>query len=76
MHLASLAGIPVVALVGPTDPIENAPFGGRPARVVREDVGCNPCREGCPARSCMAAIAVAPVLEAVRQLVAPPPAVD
>ena len=76
MHLASLAGIPVVALVGPTDPIENAPFGGRPARVVRRDVGCNPCREGCPARSCMVAIAVDAVLEAVRELVAPPPAVD
>lgn len=72
MHLASLAGIPVVALFGPTDPVENAPFGGLPARVLRRDVGCNPCREGCPARPCMAAIAVESVLEAAHALVARP----
>ena len=26
MHIATLAGIPVVALFGPTDPVENCPF--------------------------------------------------
>jgi heptosyltransferase I len=68
MHLASLAGRPIVAIFGPTDPIENAPFPGLPVRVVRVDVGCNPCREGCPARSCMAAVEPSHVLAAVRAL--------
>lgn len=68
LHLAALAGRPVVALVGPTDPVENAPFGGLPARVLRHDVGCNPCRKGCPARACMAAIRPREVIGAVREL--------
>ncbi len=56
MHLASLAGTPVVAIFGPTDPVENAPSAAVPSRIVRRDVGCNPCREGCPARACMRAV--------------------
>jgi ADP-heptose:LPS heptosyltransferase len=70
MHLASLAGRPIVAIFGPTDPIENAPFPGLPVRLVRADVGCNPCREGCPTRSCMAAVGAAEVLAAARELIA------
>ncbi len=68
MHLASLAGVPVVAVFGPTDPLENAPFPGLPHRLVRRDVGCNPCREGCPARSCMAAVQVDDVVKAALEL--------
>ena len=64
MHLASLMGRPSVVLFGPTDPIENAPFPGVPSRLLRVDVGCNPCREGCPARSCMAALGTAAVVRA------------
>jgi heptosyltransferase-1 len=70
MHLASLAGRPIVAIFGPTDPVENAPFPGLPVRLVRTDVGCNPCREGCPTRSCMAAVEPARVLAAARELLA------
>ena len=70
MHLAALAGLPVVVLLGPTDPVENAPFPGVPSRIVRRDVGCNPCREGCPARTCMAALAPADVLSAAADLLA------
>jgi ADP-heptose:LPS heptosyltransferase len=70
MHLASLAGLPVVALFGPTDPVENAPFPGLPARVLVHDVGCNPCREGCPGRPCMRAIGVDEVVAAALDLVA------
>jgi ADP-heptose:LPS heptosyltransferase len=58
MHLAALAGRPLVVLYGPTDPLENAPFPGVPAQIVWHDVGCNPCREGCPARLCLDAIQV------------------
>jgi ADP-heptose:LPS heptosyltransferase len=76
MHLASLAGLPVVALFGPTDPLENEPYPGLPRRVVRVDVGCNPCREGCPALACMAAIDAEGVVEAARSLVAAGSGVD
>ncbi len=70
LHLACLAGAPVVALFGPTDPVENAPFPGVPSRVLRHDVGCNPCRRGCPARPCMAAVTAEEALKAALELVA------
>jgi len=35
MHAASLVGTPVVQILGPTDPIENAPWPGTPSRTVR-----------------------------------------
>ena len=68
MHVASLAGVPIAAVFGPTDPLENAPFPGVPQRILRRDVGCNPCREGCPARTCMAAIDSASATEAAFEL--------
>ena len=71
MHLASLAGLPLVAIFGPTDPVENAPFPGSRQRVLRRDVGCNPCREGCPAQTCMAAVSVSDVVEAAVELLTP-----
>jgi ADP-heptose:LPS heptosyltransferase len=72
MHLASLAGLPVVAIFGPTDPVENAPYAGLPVRLLREDVGCNPCREGCPARVCMASVAAERVTAAALELLENP----
>jgi ADP-heptose:LPS heptosyltransferase len=71
MHLATLAGTPVVAIFGPTDPIENAPSASVPSRIVRRDVGCNPCREGCPARACMRAVEPEAVLAAALALLEP-----
>jgi heptosyltransferase I len=66
MHLAAFVGTPVIALFGPTDPIENAPFGKEEAIVIRKDVSCNPCRKrNCPNLICMDAITVDDVLEAV-----------
>ncbi len=64
VHLAALAGLPRVVVFGPTDPVENAPFEGSGLRVLRRDVGCNPCREGCPVRTCMAAVRPDEVVEA------------
>ncbi len=65
MHLAAFVGTPVIALFGPTDPIENAPFG-QEAIVIRKDVSCNPCRiRECQNLLCMDAITVNDVLEAV-----------
>jgi heptosyltransferase I len=70
VHLASLCGRPQVVLFGPTDPIENAPFPGVVHAVVRSEVGCSPCREGCPSRTCMAAVAVEAVLDGARRVLA------
>ena len=35
-HLAAALNIPLVALFGPTDPARNGPWGGGPARVLRD----------------------------------------
>jgi ADP-heptose:LPS heptosyltransferase len=70
MHVASAVGTPVIQLLGPTDPVENAPFAGTPSRTLRVDVGCNPCRRGCAAATCMRLIPAAAVLEAARVLLA------
>ncbi len=72
MHVASLVGTPVVQLLGPTDPIENAPYAGTPSRTVRVPIACNPCRRGCAAATCMRMIAASAVLTAVRELLATP----
>ncbi|MDJ0788812.1 MAG: glycosyltransferase family 9 protein [Myxococcota bacterium] len=56
LHVASLVGTPVVQLMGPTDPIENTPWGATASRRVRVQIGCNPCRRGCAAATCMGVI--------------------
>jgi ADP-heptose:LPS heptosyltransferase len=68
MHVASLVGTPVVQLLGPTDPIENAPWGETPSRQVRVPVPCSPCRSGCAAVTCMRSIRPDAVLAAAREL--------
>jgi ADP-heptose:LPS heptosyltransferase len=70
VHLAALCGLPQVVLFGPTDPIENALFPGNPHRALRRDVGCNPCREGCPVRTCMGALEPRDVVAAAADLLA------
>jgi len=70
MHVASLVGTPVVQLLGPTDPIENAPYPETASRTVRVQVGCNPCRRGCSAATCMRVIQPESVLNAARELLA------
>jgi ADP-heptose:LPS heptosyltransferase len=70
LHVASLVGTPVVQLLGPTDPVENAPHPGTPWRSVRVPVACSPCRRGCAAATCMARIAPDAVLDAARALLA------
>jgi ADP-heptose:LPS heptosyltransferase len=68
LHVASLVGTPVVQLMGPTDPVENAPWSGTPSRQVRLPVLCSPCRSGCPAATCMRSITPDAVLAAAREL--------
>ncbi|UCE86528.1 MAG: glycosyltransferase family 9 protein, partial [Deltaproteobacteria bacterium] len=69
MHVASLVGIPVVQILGPTDPLVNAPYPGTPSRSVRVPVPCSPCRRGCAAATCMRAVSPEQVIGAVRELI-------
>jgi len=45
MHIASFVGTPVVAIFGPTDPIENEPYEKTPFVMIRKPVDCSPCRK-------------------------------
>ena len=73
MHLAAAAGTPVVALHGPTNPSQWAPWG-RGHTIIHVDVPCSPCLNlgfeyGCSALSdgtspCMHTIQVHEVLKA------------
>lgn len=74
MHMAAAAGVPTVAIFGPTV----LDFGYRPwqdrARVVQAEVSCRPCgkhgAKSCPlgTHECMKKVSAESVLEAVRHL--------
>jgi lipopolysaccharide heptosyltransferase I len=67
MHIASLMGIPAVVIYGPTDPIENEPFGNHIK--VRKEVGCNPChRYSCKDLACIKAISADEVFKATKEI--------
>ena len=70
LHVASLVGTPVVQILGPTDPVENAPYTGTPSRTVRVPVACSPCRRGCAAAVCMRRVEPEAVAAAARELLA------
>lgn len=61
MHLAAAAGVPVLALFGPSNAAAWGPWTAS-THILRSDALCSPCsyvrrtvgqREGCPARTCM-----------------------
>ncbi len=67
MHVASLMGIPVVVIYGPTDPVENEPAGSHIK--VRKEVGCSPCHEySCKKLSCIKAISADVVFTATQEM--------
>jgi ADP-heptose:LPS heptosyltransferase len=69
MHLATILGVPVVAVFGSTEPHLTGPLGSA-SRVVRHHVECSPCflRE-CPIDfRCMKAVTVGEVVEEVSSL--------
>jgi ADP-heptose:LPS heptosyltransferase len=70
MHVASLVGTPVVQILGPTDPVENAPYPRAPSRTARVQIHCNPCRRGCAAATCMRLIPPNSVTDAALELLA------
>lgn len=68
LHAASLCGVPVVQLLGPTDPVENQPWEGTPSRRLHVPLACSPCRHGCAEAACMKAIAPGGVVTAILEL--------
>jgi heptosyltransferase-1 len=72
LHAASLSGVPVVQLLGPTDPIQNEPWRHSPSRRAHVPLPCSPCRRGCSDPACMRVIPPALVVEKILQLHVPP----
>jgi lipopolysaccharide heptosyltransferase I len=69
MHIASLMGIPVVVIYGPTDPVVNAPYDGTPSIQVRSELPCSPCRDrDCQRLDCLRAIKPDDVLRGAKDL--------
>jgi len=67
--IASMMGVPVVIIYGPTDPFLYEPVG-KHTNVMKE-VGCNPCRKrSCKEMTCLEKITVEDVLDAARNLLA------
>ena len=67
MHVASLMGIPVVVIYGPTDPIENEPLGSHIK--IRKEVGCNPCHNyPCKELLCVKAVSADDVFKATKEI--------
>jgi heptosyltransferase-1 len=72
MHMAAMAGIPVIALFGPTSPQLNGPFG-RGHEIIRADLDCSPCfKKDCENPICMSGIRAEQVYEAVKKMLARP----
>ncbi len=64
LHMATAAGTPLVAILGPTDPSRTGPFRG--AAIVRHEISCQPCRNrSCKDVRCMQLITVDEVFHAV-----------
>jgi lipopolysaccharide heptosyltransferase I len=58
MHLAALAGKPVLAIFGPTDHKINGPYGSI-HKIIRKDLPCSPCKnKKCQERKCLNDITV------------------
>jgi lipopolysaccharide heptosyltransferase I len=68
MHLAALMGVPTVAVLGPTDPVLNRPFGDRVRVVFRPGIRRACSGEGCDHRDCMGAIRAPEVLDALAEV--------
>lgn len=68
MHLASVQGVPLVAMLGPSDPMLNQPLPDR-SKVLLPPVPCAPCRyRGCPVLICQDVTTPKRVFEAALEL--------
>jgi heptosyltransferase III len=74
-HLASMIGVPTVAIFGPTDYEIWGPAGGQ-VRIVRSDYPCSPCQadifKECYASKCLENLDVRKVLDSVEELLQAP----
>ncbi len=75
LHLAAAVGTPTVALFGPADPLEFAPWGDRRRHeVVIAEIGCRPCRildwgkDNLEFHPCVRDIPARQVMEAARRV--------
>jgi len=68
LHAASMVGVPVVQLLGPTDPTQNQPWPGSPHRRLSIPLPCSPCRHGCADPACMRLWPPAKVCAAIRSM--------
>lgn len=70
MHIASVLGVPQVAIFGPKDPVICGPYNER-SMVVRKEVECSPCtRRTCNNPVCITAITPEEVFAAAKELLA------
>lgn len=76
IHLAASVNTPTVALFGPADPLEFAPWGARDQHyIVTSDIGCRPCRildwgtDAPDFHPCVREITIGRVLDATRRAV-------
>ncbi|MDI6784997.1 MAG: lipopolysaccharide heptosyltransferase II, partial [bacterium] len=68
MHIAAAVSIPIIALVGPTNPAVDGPYGNN-AIVIRKDLSCSFCRKKkCRTLECMERITVDEVVSAAENL--------
>jgi ADP-heptose:LPS heptosyltransferase len=66
LHLAGALGVPVVSLMGPTDPVRYCP-AGKHTIVIRKGLDCSPCSKGaCRNHACMKDISIEDVFQAVK----------
>ena len=72
-HLASALGVETVALFGPTDPLQWAPYGNR-TTVITQNVECSPCSTQvmkiCSHRKCLTTLSAAQVIGRVEKFLA------
>ncbi|MEW6041441.1 MAG: lipopolysaccharide heptosyltransferase II, partial [Elusimicrobiota bacterium] len=68
MHIACALGVPVVAIIGPTNPKRTGPFG-KNYKVIKKEVECSPCKErNCKKMLCMDTVSEEEVFEQVRKI--------
>jgi heptosyltransferase-2 len=70
MHIATALGVPVVAVMGPTQPAWFGPLGSRNRVVIRPEFWCRPCFEYCIFEQphCLRSITPDNVLQAVHEV--------
>ncbi len=69
MHMAAFAGVPVVALFGPTDPAKVGPYGPGHKVIQRSELDCLACRKRtCENRKCLEEITARDVFDETTRL--------